>query len=145
MYLVAGAVGKWKVVWAFHLFHSLFAGTGLSIPHQGCPLFPLPFVLHRAHVVQRRMQPFPVLPVQPVQHFVFGLLPSLKALPVQAFHFERSEQRLAAGAVPTVAFPAHRRLDPILPQQVLERFSGLLATPVTVKEQPGLWRETTPE
>src|SRR3954469_15076021 len=142
MYLVAGAVGKWKAVWAFHLFHSLFAGTGWATYRLRCPLFPLSLVLHRAQVVQRGMQPFPVVPTQPVQHFVFGLLPSLKALPVQAFHFERSEQRLAAGVIPAVAFPAHRRLDPILPQQVLERLSGLLATPVTVKEQPGLWRET---
>jgi hypothetical protein len=47
--------------------------------------------------------------------------------------------------VPAVAFPAHRRLDPILPQQVLERFSGILAAPIAVKEQSGLPRETTPE
>jgi len=43
------------------------------------------------------MQPFSVLPVQPIQDFVLGLLPSFKALPVPAFHFQRSEQGLAAG------------------------------------------------
>jgi hypothetical protein len=97
MYLVAGAVGKWKAIWAFPLFHSLLAGPGLFTHHLGCPVLPLLFVLHRAQVVQRGMQPFPVVPMQPVQHFVFGLLPSGKVLPVQAFYLERSEQRLAAG------------------------------------------------
>src|SRR5947209_1764332 len=91
------------------------------------------------------MQPFPVVPVQPIQNFVSGLLPSLKALPVPAFHFQRAKQRFAAGVVPTVAFAAHRRLDSILPQQFLKRFSGILATPIAVKEQPGFRTETTPE
>src|SRR4051812_19146512 len=51
MYLVAGAVGKWKAIWAFHLFHSLLAGPGLFTHHLGWPVLPLPFVLHRAQVV----------------------------------------------------------------------------------------------
>src|SRR3954451_10618053 len=114
MYLVVGAVGKWKAVWAFPLFHSLFAGTGLSTYNRGCPLLPLSFVLHGTQVVQRGMQSFPVVPVQPIQHFVFCLLPSSQALPVPALHFERSEQRFAAGMIPAVAFTTHGRLDPIL-------------------------------
>jgi hypothetical protein len=69
MYLVAGAMEKWKVVWAFRLFHSLFAGTGLSIPHQGCPLFPLRSSAPNAAVSGSTSAASPALRLWPAAEF----------------------------------------------------------------------------
>src|SRR5438105_15114335 len=50
-----------------------------------------------------------------------------EALPVQPLHFERPEQCLAAGVVPTVAAPAHRAGDAVLLQDISEILAGVLA------------------
>jgi hypothetical protein len=127
------AVGKVESDLGFPPFPQLLAwqALGCSLPAR-CPWFPLSLVLDRAQVV-------------PVQHLVWGLLPGFKTPPLPAFHFERSEQRFAAGIVPAVAFPAPRRLNPILPPPFLERFLGLLTAPIAVKEQPSLPLKSTPE
>ena len=57
------------------------------------------------------------------------LAPGVKALPVQAFHLQRAEQRLAAGVVPAVAAAAHRCRDAVLGQHVAQVLAGVLAAP----------------
>jgi hypothetical protein len=107
----------------------------------GQPVFLEP---HRADVGQRRVQSGSVVPGHPGDDFVHGLTSGLEALPMQAFHLQRPEQRLAAGVVakpqvsPAVAATAHRRGDSVRGQHVAQVLAGVLAAPVAVQDQPGL-------
>ena len=51
----------------------------------GQPVF---LKLHRADVVQRRVQPGPVVPDQTRDGFVLGIAPRREALPVQPLDFQ---------------------------------------------------------
>ena len=68
---------------------------------------PVLFKLHRAEVIQRRVQSCSVIPEQPVEDFILGLAKSFKVLAVQPLHLQGSEQRLRTGVVPAVPRAAH--------------------------------------
>ena len=53
------------------------------------------FKLHRAEVIQRRVQSCSVIPEQPIEDFILGLAKSFKVLAGQPFHLQGSEQALS--------------------------------------------------
>src|ERR1035437_3720980 len=91
---------------------------------------PVLLELHWAYVVQCRVHSCSVIPEQPGDGFILGLSDRFKALAVQSFHLQRTEQRLRAGVVPAVALAAHRWCNAMLFEYLTEVVAGVLAAAI---------------
>jgi len=114
--------------------HLQLSGRGLH--HSSHPVL---LEFNRADIVQRRVHSCSVMPEQPGDGFILGLADRLKTPAMQPFHLQRSEQRLRAGVVPTVALAAHRRRNAMLFEDLTEALSGVLAAAkINPASLPGL-------
>ena len=84
------------------------------------------FELHRADIVQGRVQSCLVIPSQPVESFIFRLAKSFEAPAVQPFHLQRGKQRLARSVVPAATLATHRSCDSMLSEYRAELVAGCL-------------------
>ena len=79
---------RWKALFAFLLFHSLLWLPVRSVRVCCRAQRRVLFELHRADVIQGRVQSCLVISVQPVKGFLFALATCFKMLTMQPFYLE---------------------------------------------------------
>ena len=83
------------------------------------------------------MQSNLVVPKQPRDGLFSGVAPSHIALPEKALDLQQAQKRLSAGISPPVAASAHETGDDLFHVRVPDGAIGVLAAPITVKQQHG--------
>ncbi len=99
--------------------------------------------LHRADVIERRMQPAMIIEAHPVNHLVHRRAAGGEAHSVQACHLQRTPQAFGGRVVPAVALAAHRGAHAVGAKRRLELGAAVLTSAIRVEDQPGF--RVTPE
>ena len=84
------------------------------------------------------MRSFPVIiHFDILKDFIFSFLPRFKPVAINFLNFQRVDETLGNRVVPTIAFTAHARGNPVFFKQRLVITAGVLTAPVRVMDQPG--------
>lgn len=86
--------------------------------------------------MKRQVQALLVVPQQPVHNLVLGGASGFEFQAMQALHFKRTKHDLAARVIPAVAASAHGTRDTLNQEGISEVETGVLTSPVTMKQQP---------
>src|SRR5665213_758285 len=65
-----------------------------------------------------------------------GFLTGRVALVIHQFALQAGEETLDRRVVPALRYPTHATGDPVFYQETLVMFTGVLATPIRVRQQP---------
>lgn len=86
--------------------------------------------------MKSRVQALLVVPQQPVHGLVLGGASGFEFQAMQALHLQRAKHGLAARVIPAVAAAAHGTGDAVNQEGISEVETGVLTSPVTMKQQP---------